>query len=396
MAKRRKEKDEEEDKPFKLPKFDEEGFLKRERRNIKSTFISFLFGIAMALICFAFWALMGQSNFRWPLVVLVALANSIFLKTIFERFNIDISDFGRKNWFGSFAIYIFTWLVILIVLVNPPFYDDEPPTIEAVVLPNWQEFGGTINILAKITDNSGIEKGQITFTIDDNSISSENFEYIDNIFRYSYESPENNTGEETHTFKLTIKDAGGHTAEIEDTFGFSNETIYLALPKSGDTIFAASDVKFGIKTDVWKVYYAVNDGQEINATQQPDRTDFYVTSPEYQGWVAGDNVTVNVSAIVVHNFENHFYRDENGNLIVDKNGNAIPHWFFNYINDTSTYKFDVAAESSIGQNDEIPVSSTLIPRVVAAPGFETIIFLFSLVIVALIFKKRKKDRRKQK
>ena len=41
MAKRRKEKDEEEDKPFKLPKFDEEAFLKRERRNVKSTFISF-------------------------------------------------------------------------------------------------------------------------------------------------------------------------------------------------------------------------------------------------------------------------------------------------------------------------------------------------------------------
>ena len=35
MAKRRKEKDEEEDKPFKLPKFDEEAFLKREKRNIK-------------------------------------------------------------------------------------------------------------------------------------------------------------------------------------------------------------------------------------------------------------------------------------------------------------------------------------------------------------------------
>ena len=64
MAKRRKEKDEEEDKPFKIPKFDEEAFLKRERRNIKATFISFLFGILMALVCFGFWALMGKNDLK--------------------------------------------------------------------------------------------------------------------------------------------------------------------------------------------------------------------------------------------------------------------------------------------------------------------------------------------
>ena len=34
MAKRRKEKDEEEDKPFKMPKFDVEAFLKREKNLI--------------------------------------------------------------------------------------------------------------------------------------------------------------------------------------------------------------------------------------------------------------------------------------------------------------------------------------------------------------------------
>ena len=82
MAKRRKEKDEEEEKPFKLPKFDEQAFIKREKRNIKSTFISFLFGALMALICFGFWALMGQNELRWPLVLLVAVASISFIKYI--------------------------------------------------------------------------------------------------------------------------------------------------------------------------------------------------------------------------------------------------------------------------------------------------------------------------
>ena len=139
MAKRRKEKDEEEEKPFKIPKFDEEAFLKREKRNIKATFISFLFGILMALICFGFWALMGKNDLRWPLVLLVAVANAAFLRVIFMRMNIDLTDFGRKNWFGSYAIYFITWLIVFIVLVNPPFYDDEAPRIQVSVLPVIQE-----------------------------------------------------------------------------------------------------------------------------------------------------------------------------------------------------------------------------------------------------------------
>ena len=42
MAKKRKEKTDEEEIDFKLPKFDEEKFLKKERRNIKTLFLSSL------------------------------------------------------------------------------------------------------------------------------------------------------------------------------------------------------------------------------------------------------------------------------------------------------------------------------------------------------------------
>jgi len=391
MAKRRKEKDEEEDKPFKLPKFDEEAFLKREKRNIKATFISFIFSCFMALICFGFWALMGKDNFlRWELVLLVAVVDAIFLRYIFVRLGLDISNFQRKNWFGSYATYFVTWLIIFIVLVNPPFYDDEDPRIEVVVLPEMQEPGGTVDIVAKITDNAGIKKQDITFNIDGNS--ENNFEYINSIFRYNYTRPNNLTGEEIHNYEITAKDNSGNTKTKKGSFSFSKDTIYLALPKSGDLVRAASDIKFGVKTNVWRVFYTVNDGEVINTTQQTDRKDFYITSPEYEGWSPGENVTINVSAVVLYNFENDFLRDEKGNLVLDKNNNPIPRWFVNYIDDTNTYSFDVADESTIGKEPIIEISRPK-ARTVSAPGFEVLVFLISLGISIIILKKRKKDRR---
>ena len=96
MAKRRKEKDEDEDKPFKIPKFDEEAFLKRERIHIKAAFIAFLFGVLMGLICFGFWALMGSSeSLRWPLVFFVAVVYMFSIRYFFLRFNIDVTEFTK-------------------------------------------------------------------------------------------------------------------------------------------------------------------------------------------------------------------------------------------------------------------------------------------------------------
>jgi hypothetical protein len=396
MAKRRKEKDEEEDKSFKMPKFDEEAFLKKERRNIKITFFSFLFGILMAIVCFGFWVLMGPGGLRWELVLLVGVIYALSMRYIFLRLNFDLTEFVRRNWIGAYAIYFITWLIIFIILVNPPFYDDENPRIEVAVLPEMQEFGGNVLIIAKITDNSGIDKAEITFTVDGNVISSDNFDYIDNVFRYTHESPTDPTGEVTHNFKISAEDSSGRNSQVEDSFTFSNDTIYLALPEEGDTLKAASDVKFGVKAKVWRVFYTVNEGQEINASQQQDREDFYVTSPEYQGWMSGENITTNVSAMVAYNFENHFLKDEEGNILVNSQGAAFPYWFFNYINDTSTYVFDVADESTIGQNDDLVKVKALKARAVSAPGFEVLFFLIALFAVVLIFKYKKKNRSNHK
>jgi hypothetical protein len=397
MAKRRKENEEEEDKPFKVPKFDEESFLKRERRNIKTTFLAFLFACLMAFVCFGFWALIGRGNgLRWFLVFLVCIANATFIKFIFLRLNIDLTEFTKKNWFMTYGIYFFTWLLVFIVLVNPPFYDDEAPMMEVVALPEMQELGGDVLIVAKITDNTGVTKSSVTFTIDGNPILADDFNFSDNIFSYTYDSPSFLSGDETHNYVLSVKDSSGLVSEKTGSFSYSNDTIYLALPSNGDTVKAASDIKFGVQPGVWKVYYTVNDGVKINATQQSDRTDFYITSPEKKGWVPGEeNVTVNVTAVVVHNFINHFLKDEDGNIIVDAKGNPYPYWFVNYINDTSSYTFDVADESMIGisESDIIYAPSA---RYVQVPGFEVILIIAAIAVVILIFKKKNKDEDKHK
>lgn len=396
MAKRRKEAEEKEvDTGFEIPKFDEEAFLKRERRNIKSTFVSFLFGCLMALVCFGFWALMGRNfGLRWELVLLVGVINAVFLKYIFLKLKIDLTDFGRKNWFSSYVTYFFTWFIILIILVNPPFYDDEEPLIELVIMPQIQEPGQDVLIIAKITDNTGIEKKDITFTLDGNLVSHDDFKYFDNIFEYKYSGPTDITNQENHSFTLTVKDPSGNIKSITDTFSFDEDAIYLALPKTGDKVVAASDIKFGVKTNVFRVFYKVNNGKEINATQQVDRKDYYITSPEYKGWVAGENISVKVSAELLYNFENNFLKDDQGNLILDSNNNAQPKWYVNYINDTSTYYFNVADESSIGKKDSIEITRPN-PRVALAPGFEMLILIIALVMIILILKFNKKKRQKK-
>lgn len=382
MAKRRKEKDEEEEKPFKLPKFDEEAFIKREKRNIKTTIISFLFGVLMALICFGFWALMGKNTFRWELVLLVGIINAAFLKYIFVRLKIDLTDFARKNWFGSYAVYFISWLIIFIVIVNPPFYDDEKPLIDLIELPGMQEPGGNVMVLAKITDNAGIEKNDIKFELTDpeGTKTSPEFEYNNNIFSYTNEGPDNITEDLTYDYTLTVTDHSGYKEIESGDFTYSKDTIYLALPDPGDEVEAADDIKFWVGSDVDRVYYVIEDN-EINATES-DRENYYVTNPEFIGWPRNENVTITVKADIIYYFENHIVEGE------------FPK-FNNTIIDTQTYNLTVADESAIGKepSEEISLPG---PRYVSAPGFEILVFLISLIAVLIISKKRKKEKSKQK
>ena len=377
MAKRRKEKDEEEEQDFKMPKFDEEKFLKKERRNIKTTILSFLFGIIIAIISFGFWALLKGNDFRWELVLLFGVFSAAWIRYLFSKLNIDLTEFGRKGWLSSYAIYFFTWLLILVIIVNPPFYDDENPNMEVVTLPEMQELGGTVQIVAKITDNTNIQKENIKFTITNppGINSSPDFNFDDSIFTYTFENTNNLTGEYSYTIEVT--DSGGQTTTEQKTFSYSNDTIKVPSPAGSDVppgpkVTYADTIKIDVQPNVNLVYYTINDGDEINASEQGE---FYETFPKIEGWIRDQNVTMKVYAKVIHYFEN-------SNISYN-----------NTIVDTTVYYFNVSDVAEIGVEDP-PEISLPQPTFVQVPGFETIIFLISLIAVVLIFKYRKKDRRK--
>jgi len=383
MAKKRKEGETEEEQDFQLPKFDEEAFIKRERRNIKTLFISFLLGLLLSLICFGFWTLLSKDIPRFELVLLVGVVNSIWLKYIFVRLNIDLEGFGRKGWATSFATYFFTWLLILIILVNPPFYDDEPPRMEVAVLPGMQEPGGTVQIVALIQDNVDVTKQGITFSIEypDGTNDTPQFTFEHNILRYTYENPTNLIG--TYQYTVTATDVNGRmqTPTI-GTFAYSNVTLQITssiIPniQSGDKIIINADES--ISTENFLVSYQINNGTAINVNRSnPSEKEEYETSPKYQGWTANQNQTMHVYAEVSHYFLN------------------VNESFTNTIEDTTTYLFSTGSDPRIGT--ETPPTATglnyVLPQpkyILGTPGFELVTVLLAFIIVVLFFKRKKKD-----
>jgi hypothetical protein len=411
MAKRRKEGAEEEELDFQIPKFDEEGFLKRERRNIKTMYLSFLFGLLIAVICFGFWVLMGENFLRWELVLLVAVVNSVWLRYLFLRLHIDLTDFGRKGWLSTFATYFMTWILLFIMLVNPPFYDAEPPHIEAVVLPGMQEPGGSILIVANVIDNVGVSSSGITFTVvsPNGTQMTPQFQYESNIFQYRFDNPQGLLGRFNYT--LVVSDKNGLKTESHGSFIYADDVILLTTPVNGAQLLSYTPIELKVNGDVYtplsfkigndvyaddfRVYYTVNNGNQINVSRQDENNrEDYRTTAEYVGWHPGESVNFTAFVEVSYYFVN----------------NPTP--FNNTIRDTTTYQFTTnASDMKIGtKTDLIPPShlyalhATQQPSntlnyylpvarsMPATPGFEVVVFVLALAVVLIVVKKRKKQK----
>jgi hypothetical protein len=410
MAKKRREKDEGEEPDFKLPKFDEAKFLAKERRNIKTLFISFIFGIIIAIICFGFWALLSDSVFRWELVLLVGVFNIPWLRYIFIQLKIDLTDFGRKGWFGAYATYFFTWLILFAVLVNPPFYDDEAPIIESVVLPQIQEPGGTILIATLIIDNTGIMQDQIEFTITtpNNSRINPEYSFQDNILTYEFINTKNILGR--FSYSISATDINGRTQSVNGNFTYNENAIVVTTPENGSALQSYTPIEIRVDPDIFepipydlggtketmdfRVYYQLNNNQKINVSRlDKNNRQNYRTTPEFIGWLPDKNISLSPQVEVVYYFMNNFQR------------------FNNTIIDTTLYNFQTKGDGGIGTEqplippiinlpltDENQPENILnyyipVPRGTAAtPGFEIILFVASLIIAILLVRFRKKER----
>ena len=399
MAKRRKEgAGAEEPLDFQIPKFDEKAFIRRERRNIKTLFLAFLFGLLISLLCFGFWALLEGSFLRWELVLLVGVVNSIWIKYLFLKLKIDLTDFGRKGWLSAYAVYFLTWLLVLTVLVNPPFYDTEAPRVDVAVLPGMQEPGGTILIVASIVDNVGVSKEGISFTIIDplGTTHTPLFTYENTIFRYTYENPSNLLG--TYNYTLIASDANSKKTTKTGSFIYSNGTLQIISSQrtgltSGDTILIQADQL--ISPVNFRVFYRIENGSEINVNRK-DATDKqkYETTPEFEGWNPNENITVTLFAEARYYFVNN------------------PEKFSNIVRDTTNYQFSTANDLNIGseeplveynitlalqRKEQLPNTLNYVTpypvSIGATPGFEIVVFMIAIIAAVFLFKRKKKDNK---
>jgi len=355
MARRRKPSEEIE---FKLPEFNEEEFIKKERRNTKVAILTFVFGLIIGAISRFLWAGMNES-IRWPLIFLFAL----FMIPFFYKIVIsiaDTTDYTRKNWLTLYGSYLLTWVVVLTILVNPPFYDETPPRIDMVILPIYQEPGGEVKIAAYITDNFGIE--EVNLTIESPSGEKICLPYTQNESLYLWEFENKNNSLGRFNVTLTAVDKNGNRRIINGTFWYSKEAISLQYPANGTEVDHTTLILFSVKElskEKFRLYYLV-DGKEVNLTKSGN---LYNTTPMYKGWERGKNVTILVKADVIH----YFYDMKVNNTVVD----------------SSVYTFHTDPNDElIGTQNSTSIKGLPAPKERRiTPGFEMVALMVAILLV---------------
>ena len=245
MAKKRRQKSEKkEELDIKIPEFDEHEFIALELRKSKMSFIAFIFAIFMVVITYLLYSV-THPDWRGPVVL--GFLGVVGLRFMTRLMKIDVSDFEWKNWFGSGAIYFFSWLAIFVLVLNPPFSDFAEPEIELKEFSYfffnedtnetyWKSFDLNIeepqaqgplkiNITMKITDNSQIDKDSVKLIIKPSITSNATKltytmkDLKDNLYQIIIE-PEQGQKllEDSYSFTVEAKDDHDHKTIIEQDF----------------------------------------------------------------------------------------------------------------------------------------------------------------------------------
>lgn len=146
--KRRKHEEEKEEKEYKAPEFDEREFLMNEMETGKVTILAAIMSIPMAIIAFLVMDPLGAGV---GLMLGIMGAGSIYFLLPFLK--IDPKEFKPKNWFGPISTYLFAFLAIWVLLVNPPFNDYAGPQFMSIDMEIGRE-NFTILGISNSTNNS--------------------------------------------------------------------------------------------------------------------------------------------------------------------------------------------------------------------------------------------------
>ena len=346
-----------ENEEIKLPEFDEKKFKEKEKKKAKIYFISFIFGLIMAILCSFFWVNL-PSNIRWLLCFLLAISSIGFLAKFFQIFKLDIKNFSKKDWIASIFYYFLTWLAFFILFINPPFHDASPPKIEVVALPEVQQENGTINLFALITDNSYVSNVVINISGNEYEIKKDN----NSVYSYNITYP-------ISDYFIVAKDKNNNEAKYEGKVTYKNNLIKI---ESGGVLDSSSEIEIRVYKNIskkgFRVFYRIGE-YEINATKSGETGDYsiYSTSPKYTGWKKNSLNEIEIFVEVIHYFPG--IKDAYSNKIYG-----------------GKYYFQTTDDANIGML-ESPIPKDLPqPEPLRTPGFE----LFLLIIAIALFLRKKK------
>lgn len=217
MAKRKKQEIEE-DVDFEFPEFDKVEYMKGEINKGKSVLMT----MAIAPIFSYLSLFIFELTMEWTLGFIMFIPGLFLLGPAHNLIKVDVSQFGKKEYFMNGAMFFVTWFVVWIILMNPPFNDFAAPSVQRfevtvqvddqwIPLDQAELVNGEIymvNITAKITDNVEVRQDSIRIQVEDELYE---MEYIGN-HRYRL-LHEMQAWSSPYNFQISMEDVNGNDGQ---------------------------------------------------------------------------------------------------------------------------------------------------------------------------------------
>lgn len=301
LARRRKDQ-EEGPRGFDFPEFDEREFIRKETISFRSALTLLAWSIVAAVVSFVVWLLLANETMGWYVGLLIMAGMMYSLRWVLPILGVDTGHFGKKEWFGTGALFFFSWLAFFILIMNPPFFDGVEPELEIHVTPSAQEPGGVVDITLIATDNVAVDTNSIVFLVtapdgSQRATEADLWAVVEDdtgVWAFNF-TPEQ---EGTYRIQAEVSDATGgalvgaaHTAivEVEFTVGPVVQLFMAGVDDEGVGRLTsprdAVTVRLPPEMDVYRAW--LENTHEDNTTARvylefdPDRSD-----EEYQEWFA--------------------------------------------------------------------------------------------------------------
>ncbi|MEM2977555.1 MAG: hypothetical protein QXW06_07905 [Thermoplasmata archaeon] len=257
---RKKSREEGEEREFGPPPFDEKRFYRTELEAAKATIIAALWGIGIAAVSAALFALTGDFTIGAAAGVLAVF----FIKPLLDLFKVSYEGWDWTKAAALLVSFFFCWLAFWVLLSNPPVMDLAPPVLSDSTEAK-QELGGTIKLAILASDNSGVASISAVI-LGPGGI----YERLTNFTEESgglYMLPLTYTSTGNYTYEIRAEDSTGRSSKLKGSFELvpsQPPVIELIAPDNGTNITYEQAIMLHIYDNarVSEVYYILDGSPE--------------------------------------------------------------------------------------------------------------------------------------